>query len=110
MAITCRPLRLASFRKLCAIAVFALCAQAALGQSASYRVHIGFDHPLRATVNAQLEAHDGVVFTAQHAGGYAWWDFIRNPRELLEMAAYSLSKRQVMAAGRYPTQLLARCG
>ena len=84
MAVTCGPLLLAGFRKVCAIALFALCAQAASGQSASYRIHISFDHPLRATVDAQLEAPDGVVFTAEQAGGYAWWEFIRNPRELLE--------------------------
>jgi len=62
----------------CTILLFALCTRVAWGQPATYKVHISFDHPLRAAVEAQLEAPDGIVFTAKHAGGYAWWDFVRN--------------------------------
>lgn len=57
----------------------------ALGQSANYKVHLDFGRPLHAKVEADLEAPDGLVFTAEHAGGYAWWDFIKNPRQILEV-------------------------
>jgi predicted metalloprotease with PDZ domain len=62
--------------------LLALCAFPAWGQSASYKVHLNFDRPLRATVEAQLEAPDGAIFTARHSGGYAWWDFIKNLHEV----------------------------
>lgn len=29
-----------------------------------------------------MEAIDGSLFTAKHAGGYAWWDFIKNLRQI----------------------------
>ena len=68
----------------CTLTVFAVCALTAWGRSATYKVHLGFNHPLQATVEAQLEAPDGAIFTAEHAGGYAWWDFIKNLRQVRE--------------------------
>ena len=61
----------------CKLTVFAVCTLTAWGRSATYKVHLAFNHQLHATVEAQLEAPDGVIFTADHAGGYAWWDFIK---------------------------------
>ncbi len=66
------------------LALIAVCTLSAWGQSASYKVHLGFDHPLHATVEARLEVPDGMVFTADHAGGYAWWEFINNIRQVRE--------------------------
>jgi len=54
----------------------------ALGQSAYYKVHLDFTQPLHAKVEADLKAPDGLVSTARHAGGYAWWEFIKHIREL----------------------------
>src|SRR5437879_3653001 len=68
-----------------ACAVYSLlfiCPFTALGQSASYRVHLTLNRPLNATVEAQLQAPDGVIFTAPHAGGYGWWDYIKNLRQV----------------------------
>lgn len=61
-----------------------MCTLSAWGQSASYKVHLGFDHPLHATVEARLVVPGGIVFTADHAGGYAWWEFINNIRQVPE--------------------------
>ena len=55
---------------------------AAFGQSASYKVSLDFNRPLHATVETLIEAPDGGIFAADHAGGYAWWDFIKNPRQV----------------------------
>ena len=65
-----------------------MCTVTTWGRPASYEVHLGFNHPLQATVEAQLEAPEGVIFTAHHAGGYAWWDFIKNLRQLREDGSY----------------------
>jgi predicted metalloprotease with PDZ domain len=56
----------------------------AAAQSAFYKVHLDFTRPLHATVEADLGAPDGLVFTARHAGGYAWWECIKNLRQLRE--------------------------
>jgi hypothetical protein len=61
-----------------------VCPLIAGGQSASYKVRLDLDRPLRATVEAELEAPKGLLFTAEHAGGYAWWDFIKNLRQVRE--------------------------
>jgi predicted metalloprotease with PDZ domain len=56
--------------------------QVAAAQSANYKVHLDLSAPLHARVEAEIEGTDGSVFTAEHAGGYAWWDFIKNLREI----------------------------
>src|SRR5258708_26926437 len=63
-------------------ALLLLCQFPAWGQSATYKIHLDFDRPLHATVEAHLQAPDGAIFTARHAGGYAWWNFIKNVRQL----------------------------
>jgi predicted metalloprotease with PDZ domain len=68
-----------------ACAVYSLlfiCPFTALGQSASYRVRLTLNRPLHATVEAKLRAPGGVIFTARHAGGYGWWDYIKNLRQV----------------------------
>lgn len=68
----------------CTLAFFTVCSAAAWGRSNSYKVHLNFNRPLQASVEAQLDAPDGVIFSAHHAGGYAWWDFIKKVRERLD--------------------------
>ena len=51
-----------------------------LAQSAIYKIHLDLRTPLHANVETELDAPDGSLFTAEHAGGYAWWDFIKNVR------------------------------
>lgn len=64
--------------------IFVVFQLSAWGQSGSYKVHLDFANPLHAAVEAQLEAPDGAIFTAEHAGGYAWWDFIQNLYQVRE--------------------------
>ena len=47
-------------------------------QAAIYKIRLDLQTPLHANVEAELDAPDGLLFTAEHAGGYAWWDFIKN--------------------------------
>ncbi len=55
------------------------------GQSTTYHVHLTFDKPLHATVEAKLDVpNNGTVFTDDPAGGYKWDTFIRNLRLVRE--------------------------
>jgi len=64
--------------------IVALLPKLAFAQSANYKVRVDFGHPLQASVEAELDVPDGLVFTAQHSGGYAWWDFIKNLHQIGE--------------------------
>src|SRR5579864_6198979 len=75
----------------------------ASSQSAFYKVHLDFTRPLHATVEADLDAPDGSVFTARHAGGYAWWDYIKNLRQRRQDG----SSVSLVAAGDGQWKLLA---
>jgi predicted metalloprotease with PDZ domain len=68
-------------RTTCALLAFVI-PLAAFGQSVSYKVSLDFNRPLHAAVEALIETPDGDIFAADHAGGYAWWDFIKNPRQV----------------------------
>jgi predicted metalloprotease with PDZ domain len=65
-------------------AFLVVCPLTVWAQSSTYKVHLNFNRPLRATVEAQLQAPDGAIFTAAHAGGYGWWDYIKNLRQVGE--------------------------
>jgi predicted metalloprotease with PDZ domain len=66
-------------QSLCAIAfAWATLCLPLTAESAKYKIALDFTHPLHATVNAVLDAPDHKLFTARHAGGYAWWDFIKD--------------------------------
>jgi predicted metalloprotease with PDZ domain len=54
----------------------------ALGAPARYKVRLDFNRPLHASVEAQLEVPDGTIFAAGHAGGYAWWEFVKDVRQV----------------------------
>jgi predicted metalloprotease with PDZ domain len=85
MKVICTTLRLQSIDLRTAGTLFAflaLIAFPAWGESANYKVHVDFDRPLHATVEAQIEVTDGAIFTPEHAGGYAWWEFTKNPRQV----------------------------
>lgn len=66
------------------LSVIALLSRLASAQATSYKVYLDFNLPLHASVEAELDVQDGSVFTAQHAGGYAWWEFTKNLREVGE--------------------------
>ena len=66
------------------LSILALLPKLASAQSANYKVRLDLEQPLHASVEAELDVGDGSVFTAQHAGGYAWWDYIKNLREIGE--------------------------
>jgi M61 glycyl aminopeptidase len=49
-----------------------------------YKISLDFKEPLRASVQAVLAVPDGLLFTAGHAGGYEWSNFIKNIRATRE--------------------------
>lgn len=68
--------------RILALSIMSLLPRAVSAEPANYRIRLDLRTPQHATVEAELEAVDGSLFTAKHAGGYAWWDFIKNLRQI----------------------------
>jgi predicted metalloprotease with PDZ domain len=68
--------------RILAFSLVSLLPRIAFAEPANYTVHLDLRAPLHASVEAELEATDGSLFTAKHAGGYAWWDFIKDLRQI----------------------------
>src|SRR6516162_7965876 len=77
---------LRSISSLTLLALF--CSLGAQAQPNRYKIHLNFDRPLRATIEAELRAPDGEIFTVRHAGGYAWWDYVKNLRQMRDDGSY----------------------
>jgi hypothetical protein len=56
--------------RILAFSLVSLLPRIAFAEPASYTVHLDLRAPLHASVEAELEATDGSLFTAKHAGGY----------------------------------------
>ena len=72
--------RIPVIRTLLVLGLALLAPRPTFAQSAIYKIHLDLRTPLHANVETELDAPDGSLFTAKHAGGYAWWDFIKNVR------------------------------
>jgi len=59
-------------------------------EPAKYKIYLNLRTPLHASVEAELDVPDRSLFTAKHAGGYAWWDFIKNLRQIRDDNSTSL--------------------
>lgn len=64
------------------LSIMSLLPRAVSAEPANYKIRLDLHSPLHAMVEAELDTTDGSIFTAKHAGGYAWWDFINNLRQI----------------------------
>src|SRR5215831_16808669 len=68
--------------RILALSVVSLLPRVGFAESANYKIHLDFSTSRHASVEVELAVPDRPLFTAKHAGGCAWWDFIKNLRQI----------------------------
>jgi hypothetical protein len=66
------------------LSVVSLLPRVVVAEPANYKIHLDLRPPLHASIEAELDVPDRSLFAAKHAGGYAWWEFIKSLRQIRE--------------------------